>query len=632
MQKYQTKKEQDDSDDLFFSFKILRGAEEIKRQEKEDEDVINIYHQNMPKKLEKKSNKGLRIFLVGIFIFILSSATFYYYGKSFFSGVNIFTGNNVKLKIEAISQIAAGEKITYTIKYENLEKIDLSNVILQVAYPDGFVYEKSRPLPTDENNNIWDLGYLRSGKSGQIEIIGSLIGGENEIKNLNAKLNYCLGSEHSIGSQEAETETQIASSVLTVDINGPSQLLGDEIEYKIIYFNKSDATIKDIELLATYPENFIFIDSYPIKPKENTENAIWLINQLDGGQSKELIIKGKFERQKQSNIETNPELELSLADAIITGTENFISNDIYNSEKKIFKIQIGILNEDDIFFAQTEKEFATDIASGDIITNLKINNSTKNSIVKLDDILTYNVDYLNQSSLSFQDVKIKLIINSNILDWASLENTAQGIVEDEEIINGMLARSITWNIKEIKARDEGNFIIKIKTKPYSKLDKTNSLDLKAEARTKTMIGKIDGEKSDKIIESDKITVQVNTELNLDTKVDFQNENEYEIVWQLTNTIHEVENVKVEAILPQNTNWTAQSSISAGDLYFDPEIRKVSWQLNRIPVGIDIPLVAKFKLRAITEGRPKLLTNFTLDAKDKITGSQIISNFSDILGE
>ncbi|MFH1564279.1 MAG: hypothetical protein ABIC82_00280 [bacterium] len=627
MKTHSTKKEQSDSDDIFFSFKTLRGEEgEVKHEEEEDEEVINIYHQNMPKRLERKSNKGLRIFLIGIFTLIVSSGIFYYYGKSFFAGVNIFTGDNVKLTMEGISQVSAGEKITYTIKYENLEKIDLSNVILKVSYPNGFVYEKSRPLPTDENNNSWDLGYLRSKKNGQIEITGSLIGEENETKKLGAKLNYHLGNDQSIGSQEAEIETKISYSVLILDISGPSRLLGNDVEYKIQYANKSNEAIDDIQIFAIYPEDFIFVSSEPIKPQENTGNAIWLINNLGGQQNKELIIKGKFKTK-----EAPP--ELSLSGKVEENTTSEISTDNTESKDKIFKVQIGILNKDDIFFLQAEKEFTTNIASGDLAVGLQINDSTENSIIKLDDRLIYIVDYENKSSLNFQDVQVKLIINSNILDWMSLENETEGIVQDEEIINGMLARSITWKIENIKENKTGSFMIKIKTKPYSKLDKTNSLDLRAEARTKTIIGKIDGEKSNKIIESDKITAQVNTELNLETKSDLQNKNEYELVWQLTNTIHEVENVKVEAILPPDIIWMAKSSVSAGDMYFDFETKKASWQLNKIPVGIDIPLIAKFNLRTTSEkGRPKLLTDLSLNAKDKVTGASIISSFSDIMGE
>ncbi|MFH1188101.1 MAG: hypothetical protein V1688_04580 [bacterium] len=636
MPNHPTKKESSGSDDLFFSFKTLRGGEEeIKQEEKEDEEVINIYHQNMPKKLERKSNKGLKIFLIGIFMLIAFSGIFYYCGKSFFKGVNIFTGDNVELKIEGISQVSAGEKIIYTIKYENLEKIDLSDVVLKVNYPIGFVYEKSRPLPTDQNNNSWDLGYLRSQKSGQIEIAGSLIGEESETKKFGAKLSYRLGGDQSMGSKETEIQTQIASSILTLDIAGPSQLLGGDAEYKIQYSNKSDEAVKDIQILLTYPEDFIFSGSEPIKPQENTGNAIWLINQLDGGQSSELTIKGSFKRKEPPSAENPAGTELSLSapakNTNAAETQN-LATDNASENEKIIKVQIGILNEDDVFFPQAEKEFTTSIASGDLAVGLKINGKAENSIINLDDTLAYAVDYANKSSLNFQDVQIKLIINSNILDWASLENKNQGIVQDEEIINGMLARSITWEIENIKEGEEGSFAINIKTKPYSKLDKTNSLDLKTEARTKTIIGKIDGAAANKIIESEKIIAQVNTELNLETKANLQNDNEYELVWQLTNTIHEVENVKVEAVLPQEINWMAQSSVSAGDIYFDPEAKKVSWQLNRIPVGIDIPLIAKFKLQATAQGRPKLLTNFTLNAKDKVTGASIIGSFSDIMGE
>jgi uncharacterized repeat protein (TIGR01451 family) len=629
MKKRIIKKEQSSGDDIFFSFKTLRDEEEEKKklEEVEVEEEINIYHQNMPRKLERKPNKGLRIFLVGLLVLIISGGVFYFYGKSFFLGGNIFTGDKVELKIEGITEASAGEKITYTIKYRNLEKIDLSDVVLKAVYPSGFVYEKSRPLPTGQNNDSWDLGYVRSGKSGQIEIFGSLIGEEESNKKLRAELDYKMGGDKSIGSKEAEIETKISSSILSLDITGPSQLLGEEAEYIIKYRNNSNMAVEDIQILVFYPEDFVFTSSDPIDPQSSTDNTIWLINQLSGAQSKELIIKGRFESKEA----------LAGDDTDLDEDESEVAESDYKAEdtQKIFKVQIGILNENDVFFPQAEEEFITFFADGDIAISLKLNDSEDNSIINLDDTLTYYVDYANKSNLSFQDVKFKLIINSNILDWMSLENESDGTVVDEEIINGMLARSIIWEVEDIQAAEIGGFVIKVKTKPYSKLDKTNSLDLKSEARVQTIIGQIDGEKVNRLIESEKLVAQVNTELNLQTQASLQNENEYEIIWQLTNSIHEVGFVKAEAVLPEGVDWTSESSVSAGDIYFDLESRQVSWQINKIPVGVDIPLVAKFKLKTSAESagrRVKLLADLRLTATDNVTGSPIFETFSDIMGE
>jgi uncharacterized repeat protein (TIGR01451 family) len=631
IKKHNTKnKESSNSDDIFFSFKTLRGKGETVRPKKEDnEEVINIYHKNMPRRLERKPRKGLQVFFGGLLVLIIFGGIFYYYGRSLFLGDQIFGGDNVELEIEGLGEVAAGEEITYIIKYQNLAKVDLSNVVLDVNYPSGFIYKKAKPLPTGTNNDSWDLGYMRSGRSGKIEITGSLIGTNEQVEKLSAELKYNLGSNKSGGSQKAEIETKIASSILDLEISGPTQLIGEEMEYIIKYTNKSNTTIEDIKIMVAYPEGFTFTSSKP-SPQEDSEDSVWLVNQLVGEESKELIIKGRFPAFASTLDNTSiaePAEDLTQQDDI-EATADEGSKD----KEKILKVQIGILDAQDIFYVQQEKEFVTIISTGDVAINLELNGSADNSIVGLDEILIYVVSYNNQSKLELQDVKLKLTINSNILDWTSLEDEAEGLVVDEEIISGMLARSITWEVDKINPEDEGSFTIKIKSKPYSKLNKTNTLDLRAEARVQAIIDQIDGEKVNKIIEGSKLVAQVNTDLKLQTIANLQNSNEYQISWQLTNSIHEVEQIKVEASLGDGVSWMADSSLSAGDIYFDPENKTVSWQLNRIPVGVDIPLTAKFKLKTATDGRPKLLTNLSLSAIDKITGAQIAQSFSEVMGE
>jgi len=608
IKRYKSKKTPlNDNDDVFFSFKVLKNKDMEKKKKNihDRKEMANFYHQRVPKRLDKKPRHGLRIIVGGLLLLVLASAVFYYYGRTLFGVGVLFTGNNVKLNIEGLTESPAGEEITYVIKYQNLEKIDLTNVVLNVNYPPGFVYKKAKPLPTGRNNNSWDLGFLVAGKRGGIEIIGSLVGEEDQIEKFNARLIYNLGANKSEGIKESEIETKISSSVLNLDITGPRQLLGTEVKYLVKYSNNSLTDVENVKIVVTYPEGFIFNESDPLDPQKNTSNKVWLINKLSAKESEELEIIGSFE---------------------IDSTDESADDD------KIFGVQIGLLDSEDVFHVQQQEEFITTISKGEIVVNTEVNSLADSVIVSLGDVITYAVNYTNQSDLTLKDVELKLIINSNILDWLSLEDENDGVISDEEIINGMLARSITWKVSKILPGKDGSFQIKVKTKFFDQLDKTKSLDLKAEARTQTIIREIDGEKVDKLIESNKVIAQVNTELDLDTQVTSLDNGEYEITWLLTNTIHEVKQVKIEASLTDESSWLSDTAVTAGDIFFNSSEQKISWQLNRIPVGVDIPLEAKLKLKTDTTNRPKLLMDLRLEAIDNVTGAKIIKNLVDIMGK
>lgn len=605
---YQDNEIKSSTENISFSFKTLRSEHEKQAElDAVDDGVLNIYHEHMPKTLERKKSNGFKIFLISLMALVVFSAFFYYYGREFFTSGQFFTGDNIKLNIDGLKEVSAGAEVSYLIKYENLEKVDLTNAVLTVNYPPTFVFKKSRPVATGQNNNSWELGYVASQANGQVEISGSFIGEPGQDKDIQASLKYNLGVNKSTGIKEADLGIKILNSALVIEVSAPARLLGENIEYKIKYHNTSADPIENIKLMVTYPVGFVFNSSAPFLPQDTQDNNIWLINQLDSKQNKELIIKGRFDLKVGVNSEVD--------------------------KTKIFKAEIGIIDNQDVFYKQQQAEFTTLITADNLLLNLKVNNKQdEKNVIELGDWLTYKINYFNQGAVTLGEVKVKLILNSNILDWSTLDNANQGVVTDEEIVNGMLSRSITWTLGDMSSAAGGESVVKIKTKNYSQLDQTRSLDLKVNAKAQAVIGAVGQDLVNNTIESNQITSLINTDLQFKSETAALNSTDYQLIWQLTNSIHEVKDVKIEASLTSVSSWTAETAVTAGDIYFDPNLQKVSWQLNRIPVGVDIPLVAKFKIKINqTETRPTLLTNLTLSATDTVTGMPITKIFSDVMG-
>ena len=70
----------------------------------------------------------------------------------------------------APTSVAPGGTITYTIKYANLGPVALTKVTITENYPEGVTFISADPAPDAGTNNMWTIGTLPAGSSGQIII------------------------------------------------------------------------------------------------------------------------------------------------------------------------------------------------------------------------------------------------------------------------------------------------------------------------------------------------------------------------------------------------------------------------------------------------------------------------------
>ena len=125
---------------------------------------------------EKESVKEIKISLE--YRVKNSSATFYKeknYEISISSSPIIITPTYPK-------EINSNQDITFSIEVFSNSKESINDLLVQVEYPFGFVYKSSSLLPLTGGNNIWKFSELSSGSKKTINIVGSIIGQDNEEK------------------------------------------------------------------------------------------------------------------------------------------------------------------------------------------------------------------------------------------------------------------------------------------------------------------------------------------------------------------------------------------------------------------------------------------------------------------
>ncbi|MCX6735578.1 MAG: hypothetical protein NTZ13_00670 [Candidatus Parcubacteria bacterium] len=99
------------------------------------------------------------------------------YAKNKTFPVNL-TSSPLSIKADILKEAISGQEVTLGIDVKGLSTAVLKSPILDVVYPKGFVFKSASPAPTYDNDS-WNLGDMKLGDEKHIDIVGSIIG-ENE--------------------------------------------------------------------------------------------------------------------------------------------------------------------------------------------------------------------------------------------------------------------------------------------------------------------------------------------------------------------------------------------------------------------------------------------------------------------
>lgn len=551
-------------------------------------------------------NTVIFLLLILAFLAVVSWAGFAIFNKS--GGKN----NGIKLEIEAPKETAAGAEITYLIKYENLEKTPLQKIELSVHYPEGFIFSNSSPQAQNEPHTLWQLGSLETGGSGQVEVKGRIVGELDTEKILTATFAYWPENFNSEFQADATFTTKITSSVISLEIAGPSQLLEDkDVEYSVKYRNESGGELKDIRLKISYPEDFVFSSTAPNPEKRNEEerhlNDIWLFNKIAEKENGEIKIKGKLVAAGHQELTLTVEAEMK--------------------------------GDNGEYFLQQKKDFVTKVLSQSVSLKLVVNSSSDSATVNLGDTLSYSLICKNISEQEISDLTISASLNSfpaDLLDWTSLQDEKSGVVKDNKII---------WTKKEIPILETLIPGAEATVEWQIKLNRNASAggQLKIDNYAEISVGKIAGEKAEFSVKSNLITVKINSDVELLAAARYFNDDNiavgsgplppkvgeatrYRVYWRLVNTLHELTDVKITATLPAYVDWTSKTNFAKGDISYNSSTREISWSLSRLPVNLK-EVSGDFEIAFTPTGDHAekiiiLVPSIKLEATDKETGGKI----------
>lgn len=508
-----------------------------------------------------------------LFFLITLGVVAYFAYDYFFSNQNNIGA--VEFTIVAPEKIMAGEEFSYLINYHNPTKFALSQINLEIKYPDSFIFSGSSVSP-QRGNYGWDLPELAAGGSASLSITGKIINKSDSVNLVSGRLSYVPVNFSSQFKKEASASTLLGNPGFQVDLDfSQTAFLNQENEFTIIFSNITGNSLGDFYLNFVAPDGAeIWVASTtPALPASESSKKItvlkegsasWLVSGLELTSDRQMIVSKYLIKQSTAGQAITVRLEKKIADG----------------QAYVF----------------WEKTITPELIDSDLNLTLYLNDSKNDTPVNFAQPLDYRLSYNNQGSHTFKDVAIMASLKGDFLDWSAWKNEQSAEVHS----NG----TVIWTKEEIPALAEiqpgqsGEIVFSLKLKPFSSnnLGQEAQIVSYAQYSVNNQATPVDQNKSNTI------TSRINSDLSLVEQIRYFNDDNipvgsgplppkvgeatsFKVYWTVKNNLHELNETRVVFSLPSYVTWNDQVSTNVGSLYYDNSSHQVIWEIGRLPVSV-----------------------------------------------
>lgn len=523
-----------------------------------------------------------------------------------------FTNERIILKIQPPVSLSSGSVGSYAVIITNKEKVDLFNVRLKLDYPDNFEFISSEPEAVSDDGAIWDFSVIKSGETKKIEIQGNLTASVGSVLSFGARLDFKPANLNAEFKQEAIIDAIVSSSVFNLDIAGPEKtLINQEVEYNIKYANTSEnIDFTDLQLVVIYPEGFKEKSLEPA-PSDRNGELIWNISELAADEKGEINIVGDY------------------STTAIAGDKTFTA-----------RLQ---LKKDADYYPQSVKEKTTTVVKDRLTLNFVANGSAQDQPINFNDYLNYSLTFRNTGQESIKSIKLTAIMDSQIIDWSTLEDSAGGHWQGNKI---EWTGNQVPKLLKLSPGDEGELTWRVRVKDSSVI---NNKEISRFGVTTKIVAEIEYESGAKsTVSSNEIVNIINSDVELSASARYYNSDNvplgsgpiqpevgekstYNILIKIANNLHNLKDVMVTATLPKNINWANREDHFVGSFTFNDVAGKATWIIPTLAKSKESAnLTFNLEIEPTDEdfGRVLiLLSDIVLTATDTVTGDQINKELS-----
>lgn len=580
-----------------------------KKKEEKPVDVLrSIYEEGgkMPDltRLERR-RRSPRAILVGLIAFFAVLAAVAWAGFFIFKPYARFEGKALELTVSGPTPVKAGEVVRYEFEYHNKERVGIAAFELRLVIPKEFkVLETSEP-PTTEGA-IWALGSLGARSKGVITVRGYFLGPGVGTTAFQSIATYRPANFNADFQAITTRQITLAGTVLEGTVEGaPEAAPGEELTYTYTAKHLGSEPLEGLELALEAPETFLFASSLPAPAREGEPR--WRVERFEPGSELKFEIRGSFAAAAEGPTEVG----------VSIGTRQ-------NDERLIHRRDV----------------FTTDVLRSDLSLELVVNGSTEGRTANFGDRLHLTLAYKNLGESTLGDLRLSVTVASD----------PAGLIHDEGVEISVPARTsrgtYTWTSRELaelaSLRGDALGTIDLTVPIVARPPEAAGLDEIRLAAT-ALISTVGGRVVARQIQTAPITVTLNSDLEFTAEARYFDPDgvplgsgplppkvgettNFRIVWTLTNSRHELSEVRVRTTLPSRIGWTGRARADQGSLGWDPNSRTVLLTLDRF-LGTMRTITADFEVSLTPTssdlGRFVTLTNeSTLSARDAKTGATI----------
>lgn len=588
-----------------------RSHKDVEHSDKISEQLAHIYQNqdgSLPDMRQFESKQRGRLVRASV-VFILAILFFgsvAWCGFFYFSPASSFSESDVIVTVSGEENIVIGQDIRYRIRYRNDQSVSLTQVRVQVKYPDGFEYKESSRPPDEETNDTWTLGDVVGNDSGFIDVFGRLYGDLGVEQSLRVFFNYVPSNFSSEFQKVSTVSIKTASSPFEIEVQGPEfAAQGVEVPFKVLV--RKDPKFADIPtgpLSLIVDANGIFSKRSSEPESDQFDEYVWHVQELpaDGFT---LSLKGVFLGPGGG--------EVRVPFRLVSGKK-------------------GETNKDD-FFVLAQAEHVVDINEKDIRVTPIVNGSTGSFAVQPGDILNASIVFQNSTEQSLDNVRVRAIFdapsfnNRSILDWVALEDNADGDITGEQVSDVVRRGTITWTshhtpaLAHVAPGQKVTIDIRIPVKTNEDVTLANyqasHMSLIAEAQY-TIGG------TGEVISSAPVDMAINSDVALRVLSE-KKDAIYSITWLLSNSFHDLKDIDVSADVFGDVDIDAGSiQPPAGSIEYNKEDKRLAWHVDAMPISVDV-LALQFPItvRQFNPSQTQLVSKVRLSATDTVTGETII---------
>jgi len=523
----------------------------------------------------KKSGKALYLWGLALFLFAVVAVVLggmYLFGRA----PESFTGSRVALELIGDANPQTANNTEYTLRITNNEEVPLDGLELYIDWPDsgsdpdaGFAHFVSADrAAASEANNTWELGSVDSGNSVDFAFtarFGGRAGSEVEIP---FSLSFQPGSFTSTYTITHEETMTLGDPTIRLDITAPGVAAeGSEVLASVRVSGETLAQEKADEIFLTLdiPSAFSVKTLNPA-PAEGGVRRWPLSSLAKNGGAYELSITGVV--------------------GVSAGATAVISATLTRGDSR-----------EPLISAQKEISIQNASVSATV-------SGTPASGQKLQwgERIDYAVTLKNTGTYVMRDVVVRLQMpNEGLWDSTSLNIQNGGFYESGSVF---WDTSTTGSLDSLRPDAEAIFRLSLTTAARPPRGFAGVPRLVAGVEVTASLG--DQEVS---VVSEEHLINILADIDFDIMGLYTSpegavlgsgpnppeqgkETVYIIQWNIGPTTSGLRDLSLSARLPSFVSWKDDTSLSVGEISFDPATRNVVWKASRVP-ALELPIEVRF---------------------------------------